>query len=69
MVVSHDLQKNLASDSSNVHFPHFIFETPETVHSFQAAPIPSERPIRVNGYEDALPDELLRPPQSRSARS
>ena len=63
-VVAQDGQQKLVSDYSSIHFPHYIFEVPETAPSFQITPIKSEDPVLASDYRDALPDELLRPPQA-----
>jgi hypothetical protein len=57
-------QKQLVSDSSSTHFPLYVFAVPKTVHTFQLNPIKSARPVLAEFYKDALPDELLRPPQA-----
>jgi hypothetical protein len=63
-VVSSGCQKSLVADSSSAHFPLYVFAVPKTVHMFQLIPVNSERPILANGYKDALPHDLLRPPQA-----
>lgn len=63
-VVSLDGQKVLVSDSSSIHFPLYVFAVPKTVHTLQLAPVMSARPVLADQYKDALPDELLRPPQA-----
>ena len=62
--VAADGQKSLVSDSSSVHFPLYVFSIPKTIHTFQLNPIKSARPVLADNYKDALPDELLRPPQA-----
>lgn len=56
--------KQLVSDSSPIHFPLYVFAVPKTVHTFQLNFIQSARPVLTDFYKDALPDELLRPPQA-----
>jgi hypothetical protein len=63
-VVSSSHQKNLVADSSSAHFPLYVFAVPKTIHTFQLEPITSTQPVLANGYKDALPYELLRPPQA-----
>jgi hypothetical protein len=63
VVVSDCVQKNLAPVFSTDQFPPYVFEAPEAIPAFQTAPCPSWKMVRANGYEDALPDELLRPPR------
>ncbi len=63
-VVSLDGQKVLVSDSSSIHFPLYVFAVPKTVHTLQLAPVMSARPVLADQYKDAMPDELLRPPQA-----
>lgn len=62
--LSPDLQKKISSDSSSIHFPMFVFAVPKTIHTFQLNPVKSGRPILADRYKDALPDDLLRPPQA-----
>jgi hypothetical protein len=57
-------QKQLTSDSSSVHFPLYVFAVPKTVHTFQLNPVKSARLILADFYQDALPDDLLRPPRA-----
>ena len=57
-------QKNIASDSSSVHFPLYVFAVPKTTRTFQLEPIKAVRAIIADCYTDALPDELLRPPRA-----
>ena len=64
IVVSQDGRNKLVSVFSEVHFPHYIFKVSNTIFSFRISPLASEGPILANNYEDALPDELLRPPRS-----
>ena len=63
-VVSLDGQKHLVSDSSSIHFPLYVFAVPKAVHTFRLDPIKSGRQVFADQYQDALPDELLRPPQA-----
>jgi hypothetical protein len=56
--------KLLVSDATSVHFPLFVFSVPKTIHTFQLNPIKTIRPVLADNYTDALPDELLRPPQA-----
>ncbi len=62
--MSPDVQQKIVSSSSQVHFPLFVFSVPKTIHTFQLSPIETARPILIDRYKDALPDELLRPPQA-----
>jgi hypothetical protein len=55
---------SLSGAFSSVHFPLFVFSLPKTDHTFKLDLIKTERPILPNGYEDALPHEILRPPQA-----
>jgi hypothetical protein len=57
-------EQSLVSDASSVHFPLYVFAVPKTIHTFQLEPITSVRPVLTNGYKDALPYELLRPPRA-----
>ncbi len=59
-----DGQKKIVSASSQVHFPLFVFAIPKTIHTFQLNFVKSARLILADRYKDALPDELLRPPQA-----
>lgn len=59
-----DGQDKIVSGASTVHFPLYVFEAPKTVHTFQLEPIKSARPVLANGYKNALPDGLLRPPRA-----
>ncbi len=63
-IVSTDGQKDLVSDPSPVHYPLYVFSVPKTVHTFQLSPIQSAQPLLADNYQDALPDELLRPPRA-----
>lgn len=56
-------QKEIVKELS-IHFPLFVFAVPKTVHTFQLESITSKRPALANSYEDALPQELLRPPKA-----
>ncbi len=62
--VSPDAQKKITSSAMPVHLPLFVFAVPKTIHTFQLSPITAARPILIDPYKDALPDELLRPPQA-----
>ncbi len=62
--VTSEGQKTFSSNPSQVHFPLFVFAVPKTIHTFQLNPIEIVRPILIDRYKDALPDELLRPPQA-----
>jgi hypothetical protein len=64
LTITTDGQNNLVSDSSNIHFPLYVFAVPKTIHTFQLNPIKSTRPVLADNYKDALPDELLRPPRA-----
>ncbi len=59
-----DGQKKIMSAHSQVHFPLFVFSVPKTIHTFQLSPIETARAVLIDRYKDALPDELLRPPQA-----
>ena len=58
------VQNNLVTDSSSIHFPLFIFAIPNRIHTFQFYFIKSERPILSDNYKDVLSDRLLQPPRS-----
>jgi len=58
-----DHEHKLVSDNSSIHYPMFVFSVPKTIPVFRLAVLKTTRPILPNGYRDALPDELLRPPQ------
>ncbi len=62
--MSPDVQKKISSAKSQIHFPLFVFSVPKTIHTFQLSPIETARPVLLDRYKDALPDELLRPPQA-----
>lgn len=62
--LSPDPQKKISSDSSSIHFPMFVFAVPKMIHTFQLNPVKSGRLIFADRYKDALPDDLLRPPQA-----
>ena len=64
LMAPQDGQEKIVSGSTPVHFPLYVFEAPKTVHTFRLEPIKSARPVLANGYKDALPDELLRPPRA-----
>lgn len=64
LMASQDGQDKIVSDSSSTHFPLFVFAVPKTVHTFQLEPTTSSRPVLADSYQDALPDELLRPPRA-----
>ncbi len=59
-----DGQHKLTSDDSSVHFPLYVFDVSETGTTFQLDSVSSARPPLAKSYEDALPGELLRPPQA-----
>ena len=61
---SSDHEQKLLSDLSSIHYPMFVFSVPKTIPVFQLASVKTARTILPNGYQDALPDELLRPPQA-----
>ncbi len=63
-LVSTDGQKELVSDPSPVHYPLYVFSVPKTVPTFQLSSIQSPQPLLADNYQDALPDELLRPPRA-----
>jgi hypothetical protein len=62
--VSADGQKELVFDPSPVHYPLYVFSIPKTVHTFRPSPIQPAQPLLEDNYQDALPDELLRPPRA-----
>jgi hypothetical protein len=62
--VPSDHALKLVSDLSSIHYPMFVFSVSKTIHVFQLALIKTTRDILPNGYQDVLPDELLRPPQA-----
>ncbi len=64
VVVSSDGQKNLVADSSSIHFPVYVFAVPKTIHTFELELTVVTGPRFANGYIDALPSRLLRPPRS-----
>lgn len=64
LIAPPDGQDQIVSSTFSVHFPLYVFEAPKTVHTFRLEPIKSARPVLANGYSDALPDELLRPPRA-----
>ena len=64
LMASRDGQDKIASDSSSTHFPLFVFAVPKSVHTFQLEPITYSRPVLADSYQDALPDEHLRPPRA-----
>jgi|SRR6266540_2335614 len=63
-VVSAAGQKNIAADPSAFHFPLYVFAVPKTIHTLEFEPVKSAPLILAESYKDALPDELLRPPQA-----
>jgi hypothetical protein len=64
VVASSEGQKSISPDSSQVHFPMFVFAVSKPIHAFQLIPVQSARPVLADQYQDALPDELLRPPRA-----
>lgn len=54
----------IASDPSSDHFPLYVFAVQKPIHTFQLEPVKSARTVLANGYKDALPDGLLRPPHA-----
>jgi hypothetical protein len=64
LMASPDGQDKIVSDSPSTHFPLFVFAVLKAVHTFQLEPITSSRPVLSDYYQDALPDELLRPPRA-----
>jgi len=54
----------VASVPSSDHFPLYVFAVQKPIHTFQLEPVTSARTVLANCYEDALPNELLRPPQA-----
>ena len=63
-LVPTDGQERIVSDSSGVHFPLYVFSLPKTIHTFQLEPIQTPRHAIADSYRDALPTQLLRPPQA-----
>ena len=57
-------RNHLTSDASSIHFPLYVFAMPQTNPAVEPVPTASLRPPLTGGYQDALPDELLRPPQA-----
>jgi hypothetical protein len=57
-------QKEFVSDPSPVHYPLYVFSIPKTVHTFQPSPIQPAQSFLEDNYQDALPEELLRPPRA-----
>ncbi len=47
-----------------IHFPLYIFSVPNNTHTFQLEHTVFTRPLLANGYVDASPGRLLRPPRS-----
>ncbi len=41
-----------------------VFAVPKTIHTLEFEPVKSAPLILAESYKDALPDELLRPPQA-----
>jgi hypothetical protein len=63
-LVSPAHQDTIAAGSASIHFPLFVFSVPHAITTLQPGPILSMAPPLAKSYEDALPDELLRPPQA-----
>jgi hypothetical protein len=63
-LVPTDGLERIASDSSGVHFPLYVFSLPKTIHTFQLEPIQTPRQAIADSYRDALPAQLLRPPKA-----
>jgi hypothetical protein len=63
-LVSPDQRDAIAAGSPSIHFPLFVFSVPHAITTLQPGPILSMAPPLAKSYEDALPDELLRPPQA-----
>jgi len=62
-ILSPDGLKRLVTDST-VHFPLYVFSLPKNIHTFHFALVTFARPLFADSYEDALPNELLRPPRA-----
>jgi hypothetical protein len=57
-------EHKLVADLFSSHFPMFVFSMPKTSPVFRLALIKTSRTLLTSGYKNALPDELLRPPQA-----
>ncbi len=55
---------SISVSPSPVHHPLFVFSVPKTIHTFRLDRIAAARPLLADRYTDALPGELLRPPQA-----
>ena len=66
-VKSPDVAKVLSSDSITIYFPMYIFTMPVMHYSVQLQRHRNPEPALVNGYKDAVPDELLKPPRAWTA--
>jgi hypothetical protein len=60
---SPDRRSILVTVSSSLHIPLFVFAASKTVTAFQHGPTAFLDPPLAKSYEDALPEELLRPPE------
>jgi hypothetical protein len=58
-----DGREKIGSAVSPVHYPLYVFSVPKTIHTFHLASLQSARPLLSDNYQNALPDELLRPPR------
>jgi hypothetical protein len=56
--------KSLATDSSSIHFPLYVFAVPKTIHTFRLESPTFARPLIAGSYTDALPNLFLRPPRA-----
>lgn len=64
-VASPDGPKLLSSDRHiPVNFPMYVFTVPKTALAVHLQRQRPPQPTLVNGYKDALPDELLKPPRA-----
>ncbi len=63
-LVTEDGRENLVPGASSAHFPLFIFSVPRTIPAFRLIALQSVSPMMMDQYQDALPDELLRPPHA-----
>jgi hypothetical protein len=56
------------ADSSDVHnpanFPMYVFAVPKTIPCCQPHQLRTAHPALIDGYQDPLPDELLKPPRA-----
>jgi hypothetical protein len=62
--ISTDGLMSVASDSSSIHFPLYVFAVSKTIHTFRLEPIKPKRLPIGSSYADALSSEFLRPPRA-----